>query len=194
MLTLKSIAEAKLRNAFQGSVVVGHCCSLTQQSDDIAKATIDKVAEAGLAVVSLPMCNMYLQDRHSGRTPRQRGVTLFHELAAAGVQTAVASDNTRDPFYAYGDLDCVEVLREAVRIVHLDHPLDSTARIVTRSPPIFSDAPTMAVSRSGPRRIWCCFRREPGANCYRVHSLTAPCCAPARLSTRRCLTTATLTL
>ncbi|MVA80937.1 cytosine deaminase [Agrobacterium vitis] len=134
VLTLKSIAEAKLRNAFEGSVVVGHCCSLTQQSDDIAKATIDKVAEAGLAVVSLPMCNMYLQDRHAGRTPRQRGVTLFHELSAAGVQTAVASDNTRDPFYAYGDLDCVEVLREAVRIVHLDHPLDSTARIVTRSP------------------------------------------------------------
>lgn len=134
VLTLKAIAEAKLRNRFEGSVVVGHCCSLTQQADDVAKATIEKVAEAKLAVVSLPMCNMYLQDRHAGRTPRQRGVTLFHELTAAGVKTAVASDNTRDPFYAYGDLDCVEVLREAVRIVHLDHPLDETARIVTRTP------------------------------------------------------------
>lgn len=134
VLALKAVAEAKLRNGFEGTVVVGHCCSLTQQSDDVAKATIDKVAEAGLAVVSLPMCNMYLQDRHAGRTPRQRGVTLFHELTAAGVQTAVSSDNTRDPFYAYGDLDCVEVLREAVRIVHLDHPLDTTARIVTRTP------------------------------------------------------------
>ncbi|MBB4952624.1 cytosine deaminase [Agrobacterium vitis] len=134
VLALKAVAEAKLRNKFDGSVVVGHCCSLTQQSDDVAKATIDKVAEAGLAVVSLPMCNMYLQDRYQHRTPRQRGVTLFHELTAAGVQTAVSSDNTRDPFYAYGDLDCVEVLREAVRIIHLDHPLDTTARIVTRTP------------------------------------------------------------
>ena len=134
VLALKAVAEAKLRNGFEGSVVVGHCCSLTQQSDDMAKATIDLVAKAGLAVVSLPMCNMYLQDRYAGRTPRQRGVTLFHELTAAGVQTAVASDNTRDPFYAYGDLDPVEVLREAVRIIHLDHPLDTTARIVTRTP------------------------------------------------------------
>ncbi|OLP44184.1 cytosine deaminase [Rhizobium oryziradicis] len=134
VLALKAVAEAKLRNGFEGSVVVGHCCSLTQQSDDVAKATIDLVAKAGLAVVSLPMCNMYLQDRYSGRTPRQRGVTLFHELTTAGVQTAVSSDNTRDPFYAYGDLDCVEVLREAVRIIHLDHPLDTTARIVTRTP------------------------------------------------------------
>ncbi len=133
-LTLKTIAEAKLRNGFEGAVTVGHCCSLARQDDDLAKRTIDLVAEAGLSVVSLPMCNMYLQDRVSGRTPRQRGVTLFHELAAAGVATAVSSDNTRDPFYAYGDLDPVEVFREAVRIIHLDHPLDTAARVVTRTP------------------------------------------------------------
>lgn len=134
VLTLKSIAEAKLRNRFEGAVTVGHCCSLARQDEDVAKATIDRVAEAKIAVVSLPMCNMYLQDRTPGRTPRYRGVTLFKELAAAGVATAVSSDNTRDPFYAYGDLDPVEVFREAVRILHLDHPLDETARIVTRSP------------------------------------------------------------
>jgi cytosine deaminase len=46
----------------------------------------------------------------------------------------VASDNTRDPFYAYGDLDAVEVFREAVRILHLDHPLDDAARVVTATP------------------------------------------------------------
>lgn len=134
VLTLKAIAEAKLRNRFEGSVTVGHCCSLARQNDDIAAATIDKVAEAGVSVVSLPMCNMYLQDRVTGRTPRYRGVTLLHELAAAGVATAISSDNTRDPFYAYGDLDPVEVFREGVRILHLDHPLDEAARVVTRSP------------------------------------------------------------
>lgn len=134
VLTLKSIAEAKLRNKFEGAVTVGHCCSLTRQDADVAKYTIDKVAEAGISVVSLPMCNMYLQDRVPDRTPHYRGVTMLKELAAAGVATAVSSDNTRDPFYAYGDLDPVEVFREAVRILHLDHPLDEAARVVTRSP------------------------------------------------------------
>ncbi len=133
-LTLGRIAEAKLRNGFEGSVTVGHCCSLARQDEETAKRTIDLVAEAGLSVVSLPMCNMYLQDRHEGRTPRWRGVTLFKELTAAGVKTAVSSDNTRDPFYAYGDLDPVEVIREAVRILQLDHPLDETARIITKTP------------------------------------------------------------
>ncbi|MFK0164930.1 cytosine deaminase [Rhizobium sp. NPDC090279] len=134
VLTLKALAEAVLRNGFTGKVTAGHCCSLAQQDEDVAHATIDLVAKAGISIVSLPMCNMYLQDRHPSRTPRWRGVTLLHELAKAGVPTAVASDNTRDPFYAYGDLDPVEVFREAVRILHLDHPLDTAARVITTSP------------------------------------------------------------
>jgi len=132
--TLKAIAEAVLRNRFTGKVTAGHCCSLARQDDGIAERTVELVAKAGISIVSLPMCNAYLQDRHPNRTPRWRGVTLFKELAAAGVATAVASDNTRDPFYAYGDLDAVEVFREAVRILHLDHPLDTAARVVTTSP------------------------------------------------------------
>ncbi|MBX4966186.1 cytosine deaminase [Rhizobium binae] len=132
--TLKAIAQAVLRNRFDGKVTAGHCCSLARHDEETAKRTVALVAEAGVGVVSLPMCNMYLQDRYPGRTPRWRGITLFKELAAAGVATAVASDNTRDPFYAYGDLDPVEVFREAVRILHLDHPLDTAARVITTSP------------------------------------------------------------
>ena len=134
VLTLASIAEAVIRNRFEGTVTVGHCCSLARQDEETAKRTVDLVAKANLAVVSLPMCNMYLQDRHAGVTPRWRGVTLFNELRAAGVRTAVSSDNTRDPFYAYGDLDPAEVFREAVRILHLDHPLTDAASVVTVTP------------------------------------------------------------
>ncbi|MBX4870143.1 cytosine deaminase [Rhizobium bangladeshense] len=141
--TLKAITQAVLRNRFDGKVTAGHCCSLARQDEETTKRTVDLVAEAGVAIVSLPMCNMYLQDRYCGRTPRWRGVTLFKELAAAGVATAVASDNTRDPFYAYGDLDPVEVFREAVRILHLDHPLDTAARVVTTSPADILGRPDM---------------------------------------------------
>jgi cytosine deaminase len=77
---------------------------------------------------------MYLQDREAEHTPRWRGVTLLHEFAAHGVPVSVASDNTRDPFYAYGDLDMVEVFREAVRIVHFDHPFARWPAAVTRTP------------------------------------------------------------
>ncbi|MCX5480776.1 cytosine deaminase [Kaistia geumhonensis] len=132
--SLKAIAEAAIRHDFQGQVTVGHCCSLARQPDDEAERTLDLVQKAGVGVVSLPMCNMYLQDRHRGRTPRWRGVTLLHEMRARGIPAAVASDNTRDPFYAYGDLDVVEVFREAVRILQLDHPVDLAPEVVTTLP------------------------------------------------------------
>ena len=118
---LREIAQAVLRTGFDAPVVVGHCCSLSTQAESDADRTLDLVAQAGINVVSLPMCNLYLQDRHADRTPRYRGITLIHEMVVRGIPTAFASDNTRDPFYAYGDMDLVEVLREAVRIGHLDH-------------------------------------------------------------------------
>lgn len=119
--TLREIAGAVLDTGFDAPVVVGHCCSVSAMAEDQAKATLDLVARAGLHVVSLPMCNLYLQDREPYRTPRMRGITLVHEMKARGINVSFASDNTRDPFYAYGDMDMLEVLREATRIGHLDH-------------------------------------------------------------------------
>jgi cytosine deaminase len=119
--SLGQIADTALRHKFKGRIVAGHCCSLALADDNERAAIIAKVADAGIAVVSLPMCNMYLQDRAAGRTPRWRGVAPLHELDAGGVTVMVASDNTRDPFYAYGDLDMLEVFREATRILHFDH-------------------------------------------------------------------------
>ena len=119
--TLRMIAQTVLDLGFDKPVTVGHCCSLAVQSDSEVLETLDLVAKAGLNIVSLPMCNMYLQDRTAARTPRWRGITLVHEMRERGINVSFASDNTRDPFYAYGDLDMFEVLREATRIAHLDH-------------------------------------------------------------------------
>jgi cytosine deaminase len=55
----------------------------------------------------------------------------------------IASDNTRDPFYAYGDLDMMEVWREGVRILHLDYPVADWA------PAVFG-APARAMGREAP--------------------------------------------
>ena len=134
-VSLRSIAEAALRHNFQGRILVGHCCSLSRQPDAEVLHTLDKVARAGVSVVSLPMCNLYLQDRRqNGTTPRWRGVTLLHEMKARGIPVAVASDNTRDPFYAYGDLDMLEVYRMATRILHLDHPVADWPRTISATP------------------------------------------------------------
>jgi cytosine deaminase len=142
-------AARSLRHRFPRHITVGHCCALALQPADEAEATMVRVREAGISVVSLPMCNLYLQDRHAGRTPRWRGVTLLHEMKERGIPVAVASDNTRDPFYAYGDMDMVEVFREAVRVLHLDHPIAVWPLIAASGPARIMDRPEHGTIAAG---------------------------------------------
>ena len=132
------IAEALIRNDFGKPVNVGHCCSLAIRPQAEIDHALDLAMEARMRVVSLPMCNMYLQDRPDPgalpHTPRWRGVTILHEMKARGIPVAISSDNTRDPFYAYGDLDGAEVFTQAVRIAHLDHPVGDWPAAITRTP------------------------------------------------------------
>ncbi len=155
--TLAAIADAAIRFAFPGRILVGHCCSLAVMPGDERRRTIDRVARAGLAIVSLPMCNMYLQDRGAG-TPRWRGVTAYKELQAAGVPVSIASDNTRDPFYAYGDLDMAEVLREGTRILQLDHPFGDWAAGAAATPAAVLRRPRLGALGAGAPADFILFR------------------------------------
>ncbi|ERT04802.1 amidohydrolase family protein [Lyngbya aestuarii BL J] len=138
-ITLKKVAETALKSDFSGKIVCGHCCSLAVQSPEQVTETIALVKQAGIGIISLPMCNLYLQDRqyqqqlNLTQTPRWRGVTLLHELKQSEIAVAVASDNCRDPFYGFGDHDGLEVFKMAVRIAHLDHPFGDWPQAVTQT-------------------------------------------------------------
>ena len=106
--------------------------------------TIDLVRQAKIAIVSLPMCNLYLQDRQANTTPYWRGVTKVKELKQHNIPVAFASDNCRDPFYGFGDHDVLEVFTQAVRIAHLDTPYSNWINSVTKTP-----ADLMGLSTAG---------------------------------------------
>ena len=131
---LYSIAAAAKRHQFPGNIICSHCCSLAVQPPEIVTKTIDLVKEAGIKIVSLPTCNLYLQDRRRNSTPYWRGGTKVWELKEAGVPVAFASDNCRDPFFGFGDHDMLEVFNQAVGIAHLDTPYGNWVRAVTTIP------------------------------------------------------------
>ncbi|MBF2076694.1 MAG: cytosine deaminase [Synechococcales cyanobacterium C42_A2020_086] len=162
-ITLQRVAAAALRHGFSGQIVCGHCCSLAVQPLAEVQKTLEWVRQAGIGIVSLPMCNLYLQDRNQQasryfsqsagdalahldpfptQTPRWRGITLVHELKHAGIPVAFASDNCRDPFYAYGNHDGLEVFTQAVRIAQLDAPHSDWCRSVTTIPADLMGLPT----------------------------------------------------
>lgn len=135
---LRRIAQTVLRRQFKFPVTCGHVCSLAVQAPERAASTIDLVQAAGIRIISLPLCNLYLQGRRNEKgkrlTPQWRGLTLLNEWVEAGVVTACASDNVRDAFYAWGDFDPFEVFTQAVRIGHLDSILDHACAMVTQAP------------------------------------------------------------
>jgi cytosine deaminase len=152
--SLPRVAAAVLRNRFRHRVVCDHCVNLALQPEDVARRTIELCAEAGLSIVTLPTPMVYLQDRHPGRTPRWRGVTLLHELRNAGIPIAIAGDNCRDTWYAYGDHDMVDTFQQAVRIFHLDHPLDDAPAMVGPVPATMIRAePHGRIAAGSPARL-----------------------------------------
>ena len=132
--SLHYIAEAVLKYGFKAQIICGHCCSLAVQTPETVNQTIALVKAANIGIVSLPLCNLYLQDRVAARTPRWRGVTLVHELDSAGVSVALASDNCRDPFYGFGDHDLLQVFSMGTKIAHLDTPYDNWIESVISRP------------------------------------------------------------
>jgi len=155
---LRSVAEAVLRNRFAHPVVCGHCCSLAVQDPRRQASTIALAKEAALRVISLPLCNLYLQGRRGGDghpgTPLWRGITLVHELLDAGVPVACASDNVRDAFHAFGDFDMAEVCIQSVKLAHLESRLSESAALVTSAAADIVGLPEMGrIAPSAPARL-----------------------------------------
>ena len=150
---LPRVARAALRHGWRGRVTAGHCCSLAVQPEEEADRTLDLLAEAQVAVVTLPTVNLYLQDRGAGRTPRWRGVTLVHEMRRRGIAVAAAGDNCRDCFYAYGDHDMVDTFRQAVRILHFDHPLAEAPSLVGPQPAAIARLAHGSLCEGAPARL-----------------------------------------
>ncbi len=131
---MRAVAEAVLRAGFPHPVVCGHGCSLAVQDPARQRSTLALLREARIGVISLPLCNVYLQDRRAEgfpRTPQWRGITLIRDLLDAGVPVACASDNVRDAFYAFGDFDLLEVYAHSLQLAHLDAQLAESIRVVT---------------------------------------------------------------
>lgn len=117
-LLFEPLIERTRAHGMHGRVTAGHCCALSAVEPDAAKRIIAGLAEAGIAVITLPAANLFLQGRDAHQLP-PRGVTRVRELLAAGVRVAAASDNIQDPFVPIGSGDLLEIARWTLTAGHL---------------------------------------------------------------------------
>jgi cytosine deaminase len=119
--TLEILADKTMENGWQGRVTAGHTCALAGYPDDYAAAVMDKVAAAGLHMITNPATNLMLQGRLDAH-PKRRGITRVRELLERGVNVSFGQDCVRDTFYPFGRNDPLEIALLAAHAAHMSLP------------------------------------------------------------------------
>jgi cytosine deaminase len=119
VLTIERFASRVSQLGLGGRATASHCVSLGQQPLGRARALARQLADAGVAVVTLPQTNLWLQGR--GRlTLTPRGLAPVALLEEAGVLVCAGGDNWRDHFNPLGRADPLETAALLVAAGHLD--------------------------------------------------------------------------
>ncbi|MCZ6720413.1 MAG: amidohydrolase family protein [Proteobacteria bacterium] len=106
--TLEMLVDTMVTRRFEHGVIANHCNALALYPDDEAKRVIDKVKNAGIDVVVLPVANLQMLGG-AKRTPYNRGSSRVKELLDAGVNVAAGSDNMYDIWYRFNRMDPLEL-------------------------------------------------------------------------------------
>lgn len=159
--TLKRLAQRKLAQGLSLPVTAGHCCSLGFQPLAEARATMDAVAAAGIAVAALPACNLTLMGR--GRWPPPRGMAPVAELIERGVVVAAGSDNVHDPFNPFGNYDPLQSAQLCAMVGQLTSAkaLSGALNLVTRNAALAFDGGDACLTDGAPADLVVLDERDP---------------------------------
>ncbi len=105
-------------SGFAHPVTASHCVSLGVQPVEVQAAVAEAIAAAGIAVVTLPQTNLFLQARDRP-VAAPRGLTALRALLDAGAVVAGGGDNLQDPFNPMGRGDPLEIASLLVTAGHL---------------------------------------------------------------------------
>ena len=114
---LEALANAVDRHGLGGRVTASHCVShgLLEPAEQRRIGRI--LAEVGVAVVTNPRTNLFLQARGVEQAPA-RGLAGVAALIESGVLVAGGADNVQDPFNVIGRCDPLETASLLVTVAH----------------------------------------------------------------------------
>jgi cytosine deaminase len=97
---LPLVADRTRAHGMGGRVTLGHVTTLAAMSPETQARELDRLAEAGIALVVLPATDLYLAGHGE---PGTRSLAPFERARAAGVRVAVANNNVQNPFAPFGN-------------------------------------------------------------------------------------------
>jgi cytosine deaminase len=115
---LPELARRVMVRGLEGRVTASHCVSHGLLPPDRQREVGRLLADAGVAVVTNPRTNLFLQARGINQAP-PRGLAGVRALLDAGTTVAAGADNVQDPFYFIGRSDALETATFLVTVAHL---------------------------------------------------------------------------
>ncbi len=138
---LSWLADYLSQTDFSGHICCSHGCALASGSEQQAQEILSLLAAQRVTLIALPMTNLLLQDAVTGRTPRQRGITLLKEAQTAGVPLLLGCDNVQDAFCPAGSYDPLDTLSCALFALQLDDIFDQQSRLICDVAALTGEAP-----------------------------------------------------
>lgn len=138
---LSWLADYLSQTHFSGHICCSHGCALASGSEQQAQEILSLLAAQRVTLIALPMTNLLLQDAVTGRTPRQRGITLLKEAQTAGVPLLLGCDNVQDAFCPAGSYDPLDTLSCALFALQLNDIFDQQSRLICDAGALTGEAP-----------------------------------------------------
>ncbi|WKC22549.1 amidohydrolase family protein [Rhizobium sp. SSA_523] len=130
----KIIAETD-RRSYHGRVVVGHATKFAAFSADRRAGLAAGMRESGISLVVLPATDAFLNGDRSDPM-RPRGLAPASDLAGAGVDVAIATNNVENFFTPFGDASLLRMAQFYANLEQLaaDHSLDRVHAMISDIP------------------------------------------------------------
>src|SRR3984957_528627 len=104
-----------------GRVAIGHGCKYSTMKVAGFHALARRIADAGVAVTSLPATDLFMQGRDRTDNVR-RGVVDVNVLVEHGVNCSIATNNVLNPFTPLGDCSLIRIANLQANVCQVAHP------------------------------------------------------------------------
>ena len=100
-------------------ITCSHASSLALLPQRQLRRLAERMADARLQVVALPLTNGWLLGRVPDATPVQRPLAPIQQLQRGGVRVAVGGDNVADSWFPGGDFDPLALMAASLPLAQL---------------------------------------------------------------------------
>jgi cytosine/creatinine deaminase len=137
-LDVVMLADQVIERGLRQRIAASHAVRLGMLPPERLDRVLDRIAESGIGLVTLPITNLYLQgwtETHAA----PRGLAPLRALLDRGIPLGAGADNLRDPFNPVGRADPFETTSLLVTAGHLRleealHAVTDGAREVLGAP------------------------------------------------------------